>query len=133
MSTGEPSVPVVDTPSASMAVPGTGSALPEPPPSPALGEPDPAEDLPLPMMLEALLMVADEPVTELLLAELCGHPVAAVSERLSQLAEEYEAQGRGFELRQAAGGWRLYTRAECAALVERFVLRGQHARMTQAA
>jgi segregation and condensation protein B len=52
---------------------------------------------------------------------------------LSELAQQYADQGRGFELRQAAGGWRLYTRAECAGLVERFVLRGQHARMTQAA
>ena len=42
-------------------------------------------------------------------------------------------QGRGFELRSVAGGWRLYTRAECAPWVERFVLDGQSARLTQAA
>jgi segregation and condensation protein B len=36
-------------------------------------------------------------------------------------------------LRQVAGGWRLYTRADCAPYVERFVLDGQQARLTQAA
>jgi segregation and condensation protein B len=95
------------------------------------GQPTP--DLPLALMLESLLLVADEPVTDMLLAELTGFPQAAVAAELARLAGEYDDQGRGFDLRQVAGGWRLYTRAECAGLVERFVLRGQTARMTQAA
>ena len=41
--------------------------------------------------------------------------------------------GRGFELRQVAGGWRFYTRAQYASYVERFVLDGQQIRLTQAA
>ena len=45
----------------------------------------------------------------------------------------YDAAQRGFELRQVAGGWRFYTRSSCAAYVERFVLDGQQARLTQAA
>jgi segregation and condensation protein B len=49
------------------------------------------------------------------------------------MANEYTEAGRGFELRSVAGGWRLYTTAECAAYVERFVLEGQQARLTQAA
>ena len=49
------------------------------------------------------------------------------------LAEEYDEQGRGFELRNVAGGWRYYTREEYAAVVEAFVLEGQQARLTQAA
>ena len=49
------------------------------------------------------------------------------------LAEEYAEQGRGFELRNVAGGWRYYTREEYAAVVEAFVLEGQQARLTQAA
>ena len=89
--------------------------------------------LPLTMMLESLLLVADEPVADVQLAELCGAPVPDVDAALLALAADYDVQGRGFELRQAAGGWRLYTRAECAGLVERYVLRGQTARMTQAA
>jgi segregation and condensation protein B len=92
-----------------------------------------APDLPLAMMVESLLLVADEPVTDMLLAELTGLPQPAVAAELHRLAAEYSEQGRGFDLRQVAGGWRLYTRAECSALVERFVLRGQTARMTQAA
>ena len=52
---------------------------------------------------------------------------------LVELAAGYTEQGRGFELREVAGGWRFYTRAECAAVVERFVLDGQQARLTQAA
>lgn len=96
-------------------------------------EPPPVPDLPLAMMVESLLLVADEPVTDMLLAELVGHPAPDVLAQLERLAQDYLAQGRGYELRQVAGGWRLYTRAECSSLVERFVLRGQTARMTQAA
>ncbi len=136
MTSGEPSVSTRDVegsaaPAADLEV--LEDAAPDAAREPAPQPPDVPEDLPLPMMLEALLMVADEPVNEMLLAELSGHPVAAVTAQLSELAGSYEAEGRGFELRQVAGGWRLYTRAECAGLVERFVLRGQHARMTQAA
>jgi segregation and condensation protein B len=56
-----------------------------------------------------------------------------VEAALTGLAEEYTAQGRGFELRNVAGGWRFYTRDEYAAVVEGFVLEGQQARLTQAA
>jgi segregation and condensation protein B len=56
-----------------------------------------------------------------------------VAEALTSLAEEYAAQDRGFDLRQVAGGWRYYTREEHAAVVERFVMDGQQARLTQAA
>ncbi|MDX6243926.1 MAG: segregation and condensation protein [Frankiales bacterium] len=110
---------------------GPAMVTPEGVDRPAEAEPTP--ELPLSMMLESLLLVADEPVTDMLLAELTGSPQAVVSAELSRLASEYGDQGRGFDLRQVAGGWRLYTRAECAGLVERFVLRGQTARMTQAA
>jgi segregation and condensation protein B len=81
--------------------------------------------------LEAVLLVADEPVPAVSLATVVEHPVPEVEAALSALAEEYT--GRGFELRQVAGGWRLYTRAECAPWVERFVLDGPSARLTQAA
>jgi segregation and condensation protein B len=110
---------------------GPAMVTPEGVDRPAEAEPTP--ELPLSMMLESLLLVADEPVTDMLLAELTRSPQAVVSAELSRLASEYGHQGRGFDLRQVAGGWRLYTRAECAGLVERFVLRGQTARMTQAA
>jgi segregation and condensation protein B len=83
--------------------------------------------------LEAILMVVDEPVRDVLLAQVVERPTDEVAAALRQLAAEYDEQGRGFELREVAGGWRFYTRASCAAYVEKFVLDGQQARLTQAA
>jgi segregation and condensation protein B len=83
--------------------------------------------------LEALLMVADQPLDQVTLASAVGYPVAEVDAALDQLAQEYAEQGRGFELRNVAGGWRYYTREEFAPVVEQFVLEGQQARLTQAA
>ncbi|HSE10680.1 MAG TPA: SMC-Scp complex subunit ScpB [Nocardioidaceae bacterium] len=83
--------------------------------------------------LEAVLMVADQPLDQVTLASAVGYPVEEVAAALRDLAEEYAAQGRGFDLRNVAGGWRYYTREEYAAVVEKFVLDGQQARLTQAA
>ncbi|MFN8191182.1 MAG: SMC-Scp complex subunit ScpB [Nocardioidaceae bacterium] len=83
--------------------------------------------------LEAILMVADEPLDEVSLASAVGYPVGDVTEALKALAADYADQGRGFELRNVAGGWRYYTREEYAPVVEAFVLDGQQARLTQAA
>lgn len=83
--------------------------------------------------LEAILMVADQALDKVQLASVVGHPVEAVQEALDALAAEYTDQGRGFELRHVAGGWRFYTRDEFAGVVESFVLEGQQARLTQAA
>jgi segregation and condensation protein B len=107
--------------------------------TPGEGEPAPADAEPVRPMadlrpaLEAILLVVDEPVGEQLLAQVLEQPVDAVAAELTALATEYTAHGRGFELRRAAGGWRLYTRPEYAAYVERFVLDGQSVRLTQAA
>jgi segregation and condensation protein B len=83
--------------------------------------------------LEAVLMVADQPLDQVTLASAVGYPVEEVAAALSDLAAEYSAQGRGFDLRNVAGGWRYYTREEYAPAVEKFVLDGQQARLTQAA
>lgn len=83
--------------------------------------------------LEAVLMVADVPLDHLTLAQAVGHPPPDVEQELDRLAAEYDEQGRGFELRNVAGGWRYFTREEYASAVERFVLDGQQARLTQAA
>jgi segregation and condensation protein B len=93
-------------------------------------------DLPLPparAALEAVLLVVDEPVAEVMLAQVLERPTEEVASMLRELAAEYDAQQRGFQLRQVSGGWRLYTRAACAPYVERFVRDGQQARLTQAA
>ena len=83
--------------------------------------------------LEAVLMVADQPLDHLTLATAVGHPPDQALEALHRLAAEYDEQGRGFELRNVAGGWRFYTREEMAPVVEKFVMDGQQARLTQAA
>lgn len=83
--------------------------------------------------LEAILLVADEPVPMVVLAQVLELPREAVAEALAELAELYNEQGRGFDLREVAGGWRYYTRAEYAPLVEKFVRDGQEVRLTQAA
>ncbi|WP_217238784.1 SMC-Scp complex subunit ScpB [Streptomyces sp. AC555_RSS877] len=83
--------------------------------------------------LEAVLMVVDEPATEEHLAKILQRPRRQIGDALRELADEYTVQGRGFELRLIAGGWRFYSRPEYAAAVEGFVLDGQQARLTQAA
>ena len=95
-------------------------------------EPAP-EAPPLQTVLEAVLLVTDEPVPATVLAQVAEQPTAEVERVLQELVEDYARSGRGFELRLVAGGWRLYTRADCAPYVERFVLDGQQARLTQAA
>ncbi|MEV4772127.1 SMC-Scp complex subunit ScpB [Micromonospora humida] len=83
--------------------------------------------------LEAILLVVDEPVSELVLAQVLEQPPERIGPVLDDIAAGYTATGHGFELRRAAGGWRLYTRPEYATYVERFVLDGQSVRLTQAA
>ncbi len=83
--------------------------------------------------LEAVLMVVDEPATVEHLAKILERPKRQIADALRELADEYTGQGRGFELRLIAGGWRFYTRPKYATAVERFVLDGQQARLTQAA
>jgi segregation and condensation protein B len=83
--------------------------------------------------LEAILLVADEPVPEILIAQVLERPRHEVAGGLRALAAEYTNDGRGFDLREIAGGWRFYTREDCAPLVERFVRDGQEVRLTQAA
>lgn len=82
--------------------------------------------------IEALLLVADEPMPVIVLAQTVGRPVPEVEECVQSLAAEYLAGGRGFELREVAGGWRYYTSADCSDVVSRWVLEGQQARLTQA-
>jgi segregation and condensation protein B len=83
--------------------------------------------------VEAVLMVIDEPVTEPLLAAALEVSPDSVLAVLEELAHEYDEQQRGFMLRRYAGGWRVYSRAECAPAVERFLRGGAQARLSQAA
>ena len=81
--------------------------------------------------IEAILMVVDEPVTEITLASTLQVPVDQIRFALDQLLPSYE--GRGFTLKAINGGWRFYSDPECSDVVEKFVLDGQQNRLTQAA
>lgn len=102
-------------------------------------EPVPDDALPEQRLaaLEAVLMVVDEPVPAAALAEVLQMPTGQVTDLLHQLAADYRGEGggrrRGFELREVAGGWRVYSAREYADVVGQFVVAGQTARLTQAA
>jgi segregation and condensation protein B len=83
--------------------------------------------------IEAVLMVIDEPVTELALASALELSVEDVLGHLHALAAEYDEGNRGFEIKAIAGGWRVYSRSEYAPVVEKFLLDGAQAKLTQAA
>jgi segregation and condensation protein B len=83
--------------------------------------------------LEAILLVADEPVPAVVLAEVVGSRLSEVEELLVDLAGEYARDGRGFVLRAIAGGWRLYTHPGARTAVEAFLRAGQQSRLTRAA
>ena len=97
----------------------------------AVGEAQPGPGLRA--CLEAILLVVDEPVPVVVLAQVLERPREEIALEIAALAASYDAEGRGFDLREVAGGWRLYTREECAPVVERFVRDGQEVRLTQAA
>ncbi|MGY5318767.1 SMC-Scp complex subunit ScpB [Neomicrococcus lactis] len=81
--------------------------------------------------LEAILMVTDIPVTTDRFAEVLEAPANEIDVLLRELVQDYE--GRGFELREIAGGWRIFSRPEYGDVVGKFVLEAQTSRLTQAA
>ena len=83
--------------------------------------------------LEAILMVAMEPVAPALLAQLLEISQATVEALCERLAATYEGAGHGFQLVKVAGGFRFQSHPELAPYVERFVLDGQQARVSSAA
>jgi len=83
--------------------------------------------------IEAVLMVASDPVQPEVLAQLLEQPVASVDRWCEELRAEYAADGRGFELARIAGGFRFQTHSDLTPYVERFVLHDQKARLSGAA
>ena len=81
--------------------------------------------------IEAILMVVDEPVSELTLATVLEVTVDQISAALERLTGTYD--DRGFTLKAINGGWRFYSNPEFGSAVEKFVLDGQQNRLTQAA
>jgi len=83
--------------------------------------------------LEAIILVATDPVPVELLAQILGHPETVVESLCASLAAAYEEAGHGFQLAKVAGGWRFQTHPDLAPYVERFILDGQRARLSGAA
>jgi segregation and condensation protein B len=82
--------------------------------------------------LEAILFLADEPLSATLLAQAVEAGRRDVETALAELAQDYVARGAGIQLVEVAGGWRLMTHPEAAPFVEQFVLSSRHARLTRA-
>jgi segregation and condensation protein B len=83
--------------------------------------------------IEAIVLVTEEPIDTGLLGQLLELRPPLVEELCHELAVEYEEQGRGFQLVRVAGGWRFQTHPDQAPYIERFVLEGQHAKLSAAA
>ena len=95
------------------------------------------ETLELERTLEAILMIADEPQALVSLATALGAPVPAVRQSIERLVDDFDGKNgsvrRGFELREVAGGWRIYVREEHDTVVRDFVLTQNPTKLSQAA
>jgi segregation and condensation protein B len=83
--------------------------------------------------VEAIVLVCEQPIDTNLLGQLLELRPAIVEQLCRELAAEYEAEGRGFQLARVAGGWRFQSHPDQAPYVERFVLDGQSAKLSAAA
>jgi segregation and condensation protein B len=99
-------------------------------------------ELSLERRLEAILMVADEPISLVSFATALGAPVPAVRQSIERLVADYDGvvtdgsgsgTKRGFELREVGGGWRMYVRGEFDEVVRDFVLTQNPTKLSQAA
>jgi segregation and condensation protein B len=98
-----------------------------------VAEPLELEDAELGAALEALLLVVDTPVPADALAVALEQPAYRVAAKLRLMADELAARDSGIDLREAGGGWRMYTRARFAPYVERLLLDGTRSKLTRAA
>jgi segregation and condensation protein B len=99
-------------------------------PEPSVAEPSSAHEVEARRAIEAVVMATTEPLDARMLAQLVELPVARVEALCDELATDYEEQGRGFVLARVAGGFRYQTHPDLVGYVERFVLEGQHARLS---
>ena len=83
--------------------------------------------------LESLLLVATDAITTTDFSKVTNAAPAEVAQALKELAEEYTRCNRGFQLREVAGGWRLFTHPAHHQLVSDFVLSWDTRRLSQAA
>ena len=96
--------------------------------------PQPTRDLSeLVAVVEALIFVADEPITTKLIADVLGEDKQAIEAALEQLRQEYEARESGLQIREIAGGWQIATRTEFHEEVRRFLRTRPSAKLSLAA
>ncbi|MGO4536273.1 SMC-Scp complex subunit ScpB [Leifsonia sp. 2MCAF36] len=99
--------------------------------------PAPVEDADIERALEAILMVADEPMSIITLATAVGAPVKRVRAAIATLVADFDGEDggvrRGFELREVGGGWRIYVREEFDRVVSGYVLQQNPTKLSQAA
>ena len=98
-----------------------------------VAEPPEMDDAELGAALEALLLVVDTPVAADALAAALEQPAYRVVAKLRVMADELTTRASGIDLREAGGGWRMYTRAQFAPYVERLLLDGTRSKLTRAA
>ncbi|ULE32528.1 SMC-Scp complex subunit ScpB [Mycobacterium sp. IDR2000157661] len=98
-----------------------------------VAEPPEMPDAELGAALEALLLVVDTPASVEQLALAIEQPPYRVAAQLAAMAQQYAARDSGIDLREAGGGWRMYTRARYAPYVERLLLDGARSKLTRAA
>lgn len=98
-----------------------------------VAEPPEMDDAELTAVLEALLLVVDTPAPVEQLAAAIEQPPYRVAAKLERMTQEYAERDSGIDLREAGGGWRMYTRARYAPYVERLLLDGARSKLTRAA
>ncbi len=90
------------------------------------------ENVDLVALVEALLLISDEPLTSLGLAATLGFTVDKINAAFDSLVKRYNSESHGIEIRSVAGGYRFYTKPSLGTWIERYVRDGQVARLTQA-
>lgn len=83
--------------------------------------------------VEALLLIADEPMSAEDLGSILGRTTDEITATVESLQSDYATSGRGFTIRKESAGWRYVTAADCSELVTRYIKDGQTARLSQAA
>lgn len=83
--------------------------------------------------LEAILMVTDSPISLVALATALEQPVNVIRDLVHEIRDEYDAESRGFELREVGGGWRIYVRADYDWAVRMFIANENPTKLSQAA
>lgn len=72
-------------------------------------------------LAEALIFVADEPITSKLIAEVLGEDRESIDAAVEALREEYDARESGLQIREIAGGWQLSTRTQYHEEIRQFL------------